>query len=188
MRIIAGSLKGRRLRAPRWEGLRPSSDRLRETLFNVLGEHIRDSLVLDGCAGTGALGIEAISRGARHVVFAECDRRATALIDDNAMRCGIADRCRIVRGALPEVMDSGDLPETFDVILLDPPYDDPNIDAILSAVGERLASRGVLVLERTRRSRPSVVVGLTHVRRVTSGGSALDFYRQVGASPAVTAR
>ena len=58
MRIIAGSLKGRRLRSPQWDGLRPSSDRLRETLFNVLGEHVHDAVVLDACAGTGALGIE----------------------------------------------------------------------------------------------------------------------------------
>ena len=188
MRIIAGSLKGRRLRSPRWDGLRPSSDRLRETLFNVLGEHVRDAVVLDACAGTGALGIEAISRGARHVVFVERDKRATALISDNAIRCGIADRCRIVRRALPEVMDRYDLPETFDVIMLDPPYDDPKINAILFSVGERLASHGVLVVERTRRARPSLVVGLTHVRRVTSGDSALDFYRQDGERPEVTAR
>ena len=188
MRIIAGSLKGRRLRSPQWDGLRPSSDRLRETLFNVLGEHVHDAVVLDACAGTGALGIEALSRGARHVVFIERDKRATALISDNAIRCGIADRCRIVRGVLPEVMDSCDFPETFDAIMLDPPYDDPKIDAILFAVGERLASHGVLVLERTRRARPSVVVGLTHVRRVTSGDSALDFYRQDGEGPEVTAR
>ena len=188
MRIIAGSLKGRRLRSPRWDGLRPSSDRLRETLFNVLGEHVRDAVVLDACAGTGAVGIEAISRGARHVVFVERDKRATALIHDNAIRCGIADRCRIVRGVLPEVMDSGDLQETFDAIMIDPPYDDPNIDAILFGVGERLAFHGVLVLERSRRARPSVVVRLTHVRRVTSGDSALDFYRRDREPPEVTAR
>ena len=71
MRIIAGSLKGRRLKAPTWDGLRPTSDKLRETLFNILAPRIAGARVLDGYAGTGALGIEALSRGAAHVTFVE---------------------------------------------------------------------------------------------------------------------
>jgi 16S rRNA (guanine966-N2)-methyltransferase len=80
MRIIAGTLKGRRLRTPAWEGLRPTSDRLRETLFNILADRVAGGSVLDGYAGTGAVGIEALSRGASAVVFVERDRRAAALI------------------------------------------------------------------------------------------------------------
>ena len=83
MRIIAGTLKGRRLEAPDWDGLRPTSDRLRETLFNVLAPRIRGARVLDGYAGTGAVGIEALSRGAAHVTFVERDPRAVALIEAN---------------------------------------------------------------------------------------------------------
>ena len=188
MRIIGGSLKGRRLRSPWWDGLRPSSDRLRETIFNVLGEQVRDAEVLDACAGTGALGIEALSRGARYVVFVDRDRRAVELISDNAARCGVGERCRVVRGVLPDSLAHADLPPGFDLIVLDPPYEDPTIDAILSAVGQRLASDGVLVLERTRRAEPSVVTGLMHVRRVKSGDSALDFYRQVLEPPDRAAR
>ena len=178
MRIIAGSLKGRHLRSPRWAGLRPTSDRLRETLFNILAARVRDATVLDACAGTGALGLEALSRGARVVVFVEQDRRATALIADNTVRCGVRDRCRIVEGALPDVVDTGKLGQSFGLILLDPPYDDPTIDAILSAVGECLASDGLLVLERARRSDQPAVANLTPVRTVTSGDSVLDFYRR----------
>ena len=88
MRIVAGSLKGRRLKAPSWEGLRPTSDKLRETLFNVLAPRIAGARVLDGFAGTGALGIEALSRGASHVTFIEQDRRAQALIAENLAHCG----------------------------------------------------------------------------------------------------
>ena len=84
MRIIGGSLKGRRLETPDWPGLRPTSDKLRETLFNVLAPRIEDARLLDGYAGTGAVGIEAISRGAAHVTFVEQDRRAAALIAANA--------------------------------------------------------------------------------------------------------
>ena len=83
MRIIAGTLKGRRLETPDWEGLRPTSDRLRETLFNVLAPRIGGAHVLDGYAGTGAIGIEALSRGAAHVTFVEQDPRAQRLIERN---------------------------------------------------------------------------------------------------------
>ena len=100
MRVIAGSLKGRRLKAPTWDGLRPTSDKLRETLFNVLAPRIAGARVLDGFAGTGALGIEALSRGAAHVTFVERDRRAQALIAENLARCGIADGYAIIRATV----------------------------------------------------------------------------------------
>ena len=83
MRVIAGRLKGRRLKAPAWDGVRPTSDKLRETLFNILAPRIEGARVLDGFAGTGAVGIEAISRGAAQVTFVEHDRRAVALIEEN---------------------------------------------------------------------------------------------------------
>ena len=73
MRIVAGQFKGRRLKTPTWDGLRPTSDRLRETLFNILGDVVRGARALDGYAGTGAIGIEAVSRGAAHVTFVERD-------------------------------------------------------------------------------------------------------------------
>ncbi len=178
MRIVAGSLKGRRLRSPRWAGLRPTSERLRETLFDVLGDRVREAAVLDACAGTGALGFEAISRGARSAAFVEKDRRAAALIADHAARFGVADRCRIVRGPLPEAAGDRRLPGRFDVILIDPPYDDPEIGAILSAVTARLAEGGVLTLERARRSDRPIAPGLRAVRRIAAGDSALDFYER----------
>src|SRR5437868_9638294 len=89
MRVIAGSLKGRRLNAPTWAGLRPTSDKLRETLFNILAPRIVGASVLDLYAGTGAIGIEAISRGAREVRFIEKDPNAQALIADNLKHCGV---------------------------------------------------------------------------------------------------
>lgn len=179
MRIIAGSLKGRRFRPPRWAGLRPTSDRLRETLFNVLGERVVAAGVLDACAGTGALGFEALSRGARAAAFVEQDRRAADLIAEHAARFGVAERCRIVRGPLPQVVDDGRLADTYDVILLDPPYDNPEIGAILSAVGRRLAGGGVLVLERARRADRPPAAGLAWGREIVSGDSVLDFYTRL---------
>ena len=176
MRIIAGALKGRRLRSPGWPGVRPTSDRLRETMFNVLGDRVRDAEVLDACAGTGALGLEALSRGARAVTFVDADRRAVAYIADHAARFGVAGDCRIVCARLPRAAGDRRLPVAFDLILLDPPYDNPDTDAILSAVGGRLAAGGVLVLERARRAAAPVAEGMTLARRIVTGDSALEFY------------
>src|SRR5512143_3265708 len=100
LRVIAGAYKGRRLKTPTWEGLRPTSDRLRETLFNILAPRIEGARVLDGFAGTGALGIEALSRGAAHVTFVDSDPRAIALVLENLRRCGIADGYAMMPGAV----------------------------------------------------------------------------------------
>src|SRR5690242_19041469 len=92
VRIIAGTLKGRRLAAPGWDGLRPTSDKLRETLFNVVAPRIEGARVLDAYAGTGAMGIEALSRGAAHVTFVDGDPRSLKLIEGNLQRCGVSNR------------------------------------------------------------------------------------------------
>src|SRR5436190_24343560 len=97
MRIIAGQLKGRRLVAPSGASVRPTSDSLRETLFNVLGPTLDGLRVLDGFAGTGALGIEALSRGAAHATFVERDRRALEALDKNIHALGVTDACVIIR-------------------------------------------------------------------------------------------
>ena len=178
MRIIGGSLRGRRLPSPTWSGLRPTADRLRETLFDILGEAATGAKVLDGCAGTGALGLEAISRGAAHVTFIDCDARAVALIEANLERCRVAGRGTVIRGALPGAMRFVEAAETFDLVLLDPPYeyDDRAMSAILSAVGPRTAAGGQVVAERTRNAEPVSVAPLRHTRRVRAGNSILDFH------------
>src|ERR1700675_2058359 len=125
MRVIAGTLKGRRLKTPSWHGLRPTSDKLRETLFNILAARIRGARVLDGYSGTGALGIEAISRGAAWVTFIERDRRAQALIAENLALCGIENVYAIIRATVAGALDTLSEPSasaSFDIVLLDPPY------------------------------------------------------------------
>src|SRR5215208_5475860 len=120
MRIIAGALKGRRIETPDWPGLRPTSDRLRETLFNILMPRIAGARVLDGYAGSGAVGIEALSRGAAHVTFVDQDGRAEALIRKNLARCGVSDRHVIIRARLAAA--AGQFAGSFDSVFLDPPY------------------------------------------------------------------
>ena len=176
MRIIAGTLKGRRLDAPDWPGLRPTSDKLRETLFNVLAARVPDARVLDGYAGTGAVGIEALSRGASHVTFVERDPRAVRLIEANLGRCQVTDRYAIIRARFEET--AARLPAPFDLVFLDPPYGADTIDAALNAASSLIAADGVLVLEHARRdTAPARTGGLELTRDLVSGDSALGFYR-----------
>ena len=177
MRVIAGSLKGRRLTAPTWDGVRPTSDKLRETLFNVVASRVRDARVLDAYAGTGAIGIEALSRGAAHVTFVDRDPRALRLIKENLRRCGVSDRYAIIRIRLGGPLD---LPAgSFDLAVLDPPYDERDLTAAIAAV-EPLIGAGLLVLEHARRRPSPVSCGrLTRTRELMSGDSALAFYSRL---------
>ena len=187
MRIIAGTLKGRRLEAPTWEGLRPTSDKLRETLFNVLAPRIQGARVVDAFAGTGALGLEAISRGASFVAFMEQERRAQALITRNLAACGVAEGYAMIPASVArgvEMLRAAPAFEPFDIVLLDPPYDSqpgttaaPEPDETLMRLSALLASSGIMVLEHAkRRPAPDAAGPLLLTRRMNAGDSALAYY------------
>ncbi len=178
MRVIAGTLKGRRIDVPKWEGLRPTSDKLRETLFNVLAPRIEGALVLDGYAGTGAVGIEALSRGAAHVTFVDRDPRAAALIDTNLKHCGLTDRYAIIRArfAGTERPPAGG---RFDLVFLDPPYGADELAAALAAAGPLIQDGSLLILEHAKRdAAPDSSGALVRTREIVSGDSALAFYQR----------
>lgn len=175
MRVIAGRLKGRRLKPPAWAGLRPTSDKLRETLFNILAPRMEGARVVDGYAGTGAVGIEAISRGAAHVTFIENDRRALALIEENLRSCGVDGGYTIQRGDVATVLAGGGS-NVFDLILLDPPYDIVTMTSVLEASAGVLADGGLVVLEHATRREVEEVARLEPVRRVKSGDSTLTMF------------
>lgn len=178
MRIIAGTLKGRRLVTPGFEGLRPTADKLRETLFNVIAGRVQDSTVLDGFAGTGAIGLEALSRGAAHVTFVDPDPRAVALIHENLQRCGVAARSLVIKARFIDA--SSQLTRApFDLILLDPPYNERDFPGVIQAAARLIEPNGLVVLEHARRSAVPVTSGaLTSVRTLVSGDSALTFYER----------
>jgi 16S rRNA (guanine(966)-N(2))-methyltransferase RsmD len=158
-------------------GLRPTSDRLRETLFNVLGNHVKGARFVDGFAGTGAIGLEALSRGAAHVTFIERDRRATALIRRNLIQCGINARYTMTHGGFVSALGKLETGECFDVVVLDPPYG--CIDPLVLELGAtRLAAGGLLVLEHDSSREPPQVTGLAQERVLRSGNSALTFMRR----------
>lgn len=120
IRVIAGEAKGRKLKLVPGEGTRPIMDRVKEALFNILGDSVRDSSFLDLYAGTGSVGIEALSRGADRVVFVENTRLAVKIIEENLTVTRLAERAEIVRGNVQDYLNQPD-PEPFEIVYIAPP-------------------------------------------------------------------
>ncbi len=176
MRIIAGEFKGRRLKPPTWPGLRPTSDKLRETLFNVWGTRAAGASVLDVFAGTGAVGIEAISRGARLATLVESDARAVKLIRENVAACHLETRIVVVNASVERCVS---LPEAgFDLVFLDPPYDVEDVAPVLAHLAPLLAPDGWMVLEHATRNPVRHPDVLRHRRSIRSGDSSLAFFER----------
>jgi 16S rRNA (guanine966-N2)-methyltransferase len=176
MRIIAGTNKGRTLKTPKWDGLRPTSDKLRETLFNILQARVDGARVLDVFSGTGAVALEALSRGAASATCVESDRRAAALIAENAALCREQQRCVIIRDVVERALLRPLAGGPFDLIVLDPPYDYARLEEAVRDAAAQRASDGVVVLEHASRVTPPQTAGLTLTRTVKAGDSALTFY------------
>lgn len=145
VRIIGGAWRSRIVSFPAARGLRPTPDRVRETLFNWLGQDLSGRRCLDLFAGSGALGFEALSRGAAEAVFVECSRAVTDALGENAARLG-AGGCRVVAGdALHFLRDPG--AGRFDVVFVDPPYDSELVAAALARLPALLAPGAVVYVE-----------------------------------------
>lgn len=180
LRIVAGRLRGRRLRVPRDPALRPTSERVREALFNILGQDLSGFDVLDLYAGSGALGFEALSRGARRVVFVESNPRLAAALRRSAEELGVDRDASVIVGRVEDVLERARLGGPFHVILADPPYDVAEHTGLVAGVdsGRLLGLHGSLVVEReSRNSPPSSHPGLRLVRTAEYGRTALDFFK-----------
>ena len=139
MRIIAGTAKGRTLRSFAGETIRPTSDRIREAIFSILFSRIgswQNKRVLDLCAGSGAMAIEALSRGAAAAVLVDQAATAEKLARQNLTDCRLESRARFVRGTLPKVLGQLDPDQLFDVVFVDPPYRQGLADLTLAALAE----------------------------------------------------
>ena len=181
-RVIAGTARGVRLAAP-GPGTRPLADRVKQTLFAVLEPELEGAVVLDLFAGSGAGGIEALSRGAARAVFVEKDGGATRVIAENLRRTELTARGEVVRrDAVVWLADASAAAEAgpFDVVLVDPPY--AATDALahaLELVGAHLAGNGVVVAKHFWRDAPPARPGLlASVRERRFGETALTFYRR----------
>jgi 16S rRNA (guanine966-N2)-methyltransferase len=191
LRIIAGKYRGRNLKSPPSLQVRPTSDRLRETLFNVIAPRIEDARFLDLCAGSGAVGIEALSRGAAHVTFVDRSRKMFALIEANLELCQIekeerqvvqAEATDFLRQALRQAgtQTSREKSEPWHVVFFDPPYATDYLqvlDAFGSNTPSLLTDSGLLIVEHHhKKDLPDELGNLRRTRVLKQGDSALSFY------------
>ncbi|HYG66821.1 MAG TPA: 16S rRNA (guanine(966)-N(2))-methyltransferase RsmD [Anaeromyxobacteraceae bacterium] len=176
-RIVAGEARGRRLVVPRGTGTRPTSDRVREAIFNVLGQFFDGGAVLDLYAGTGALALEALSRGCARATCVEADRAAAALLARNAATCGFGGRVEVRRERVEAAL-SRLPPASFDLAFLDPPYAE-GPGAALEALGALLRPGGRAVAEHDARRPPDDTYGpLRLVDRRRYGDTGISIYRR----------
>jgi 16S rRNA (guanine(966)-N(2))-methyltransferase RsmD len=182
MRVIAGVYRSRLLTAPRGLATRPTSDRLRETLFNVLSARVEGAVFADLYAGSGAVGIEAISRGARLVYFVDQAPSAVAAIRANLASLQIKSGFKIESATVASGLRR--LEERCSIVFLDPPYAaEEDYAKTLASIGARadtlLTGDGIVVVEHSKKMHPGEKIGpLERYRVLTQGDAGLSFYRQ----------
>lgn len=175
-RIVAGSARGRRLRVPDGLGTRPTSEKVRGAVFNVLGQFFEGGAVLDLYAGSGALALEALSRGCERALCVEADRRAAEAIRANAAALGFADRVEVRQGRVEALLPR--LPGGFALAFVDPPYAE-GPGAALAGLGALVAPGGLVVAEHDAKAPPADRVGpLALVDRRAFGGTGISIYRR----------
>jgi 16S rRNA (guanine(966)-N(2))-methyltransferase RsmD len=172
MRVIAGEFRSRRLKAPPGNDVRPTPDRLRESLFMILAPRLEGCVFLDGYAGCGSVGIEALSRGARRAIFVERGRKTAGYLRDNLHDLGVTDRAEIILGRTTEALKR----RSADIVFLDPPYsldaEYENCLALLGAAPPPL----LLVQHDVGRTLPAEIGRLRQSRRLVQGDNAVTFY------------
>jgi len=181
LRIVAGELKGRRIDVPAHAGLRPTADRVREALFSILHDRVSGARVLDAYCGSGALGFEALSRGAARATFIDADREIVSCVRSTALRLGVEPSCEFLLGRVVPLLRSRVVAGRFELILADPPYASGEGAEFLATAGPLVADGGTIVIERDRREPPAPAPGgLGLVRTASYGRTCLDFF---GPSP-----
>ena len=178
MRIIAGTARGRKIEAPEGKNTRPTLDRVRENLFNILQMNIRDSRVLDLFAGSGALSIEALSRGAESATLVDSDRNASRIQKKNLEALGFANRAEVLlrdwKQAAAELAREG---RRYDLVFLDPPYRMTDLHEVFTAVGQLLAEDGLVILEHEAKAAVTAGEGYEETDRRQWGYCGVTFYR-----------
>ena len=187
MRIIAGKYKGRRLKVLKGRHIRPTTDRVREALFSILGDRVPGSRVLDLFAGTGALGLEALSRGAETVIFVERSPPARDIIKANIAALGLEEECEIIAGDYRTALRRlGERGESFNLIMADPPYrtaadgEETSVENLLSQIDQSATLRedGIVVIEQLRGTKPVIPDSSWHeVQSKRYGRTGLSFYK-----------
>jgi len=169
IRIISGVYGGRLIGTPRNRATHPMGDRERGAVFNMLQHDLKDASVLDGFAGSGAMGLEALSRGAGKVTFFESDKKALRTIAENVTKLGVAKQTMIAKNI-------SDISGKFDIVIADPPYDKPQYALIIKLLGH-LKPDGIFVLSHTKTAEPPVFKNLTMLSNKTYAGANIKIYK-----------
>jgi 16S rRNA (guanine966-N2)-methyltransferase len=190
MRIIAGQFRSRKLLAPASDATRPITDRVKQSLFDVLAPHLGSARVYDCFAGTGSMGLEALSRGASHVTFFESDRSAAALLRRNIESLGVADRSAVIDRDLFRWFESSPPRGDVDLIFLDPPYrflrEQPDsLRRLATRLGGHLGDGGIVVFRHDARDAIDLP-GLSLLDRRDYGGMAIQLMRPATTDPGDT--
>ena len=181
MRIITGSAKGKRLKAPSGLKTRPTTDRVKESLFSIIQEFLSDACILDLFAGTGNLGLEALSRGAAHAIFVDQAQECSRLIRENAVSTNLLNRCEVWRTQALEALGRCKREQlVFDIVFCDPPYNQGHPLQILHFIDKNpaLLPNGILILEHSRHE--ALPEDLNHLelrRQEQYGETMLSFYK-----------
>ena len=175
VRVIAGEFGGRKIETPIGKKTHPMAERVKNAMFNSLGDAVQGAHVLDVFAGSGAIGIEALSRGAAHVTFVERDRIAQKVIAENIELLGLEDRTKLIKASVAAWLSTydGDL---FDLIFIDPPYHDPQFSTAMQISG-LLKPGALMVLSRPGRSESPTKPGVVVVDNRSYGTAALTYFR-----------
>ena len=184
MRIIAGAYKGRNLKSPPSMNVRPTSDRLRETLFNVIAPRIEETRFLDLCAGSGAVGIEALSRGASYVTFVDRSRRSCKLIEANLELCRVPEEQHEIYSSEAGEFLRQTRSEPWDIVFFDPPYKEDYLKTLEYLGGttlKLLSEDGLVIVEHhPKNTLPETIGKLKRTRVLKQGDSSLSFYQRSG--------
>lgn len=180
MRVITGSARGRKLKAPEGMDVRPTTDGVKEAIFSAIQFEIEGRTVLDLFAGSGQLGIEAISRGAKKAVFVDSSQTSIKFIKENIAHVGFESQSEVIN--MPNTAFLRTTRETFDIALLDPPYARKLINKSLPALTEIMSEDGVIVCEHEIECRlPEEVNGFRIVRAKKHGKTGITIYRKITA-------
>jgi len=176
MRVITGLAKGRRLVAPKGLATRPMLNRIKENVFNIISTRLEDAVVLDVFAGSGSLGVEALSRGAARAVFIDAAQEACEVITTNIQACGFVDDSTIIRGRLPGVLQGQR--QEFDLIFVDPPVriSVSELAEVMEAIRPLFVEGGLLILQTTTVMKIPQFTGLTLHDSRKYGQSLITMY------------